>query len=489
VSALGPAQRAEALRRAPREEWDVAVVGGGVTGAGVALDAASRGLRTILLERGDLASGTSSRSGRTLHGGLRYLEQGNLRLVRDAARERDLAVSRLCPRLCRPTRFLVPLTRPVIDRAYLGAGVALYDLLARGPLPRHRHLSRRGALAACPELREDRVAGGLVYSDVIIDDARHTVAVARTAAAHGAAIVARAEVTALALTDPSRAAAARIAVSALDHESGAAFELRARVVINAAGPGAAAVQRLAGASPAPVRPSKGIHLVVPRERLAMTAGLMARAGDSVVVVRPSGNAWLIGTTDAAWDGEGEPVAAAEDVDELLASVNAWLRRPLTRADVAGVFAGIRPLVGGGEGATAALRRDHAVITGPDWLFTVAGGKYTTYRLMARDAVDAAARRLAVRAPSVTERIPLVDDPPPDGTPLAGAPEHTEAEILHAVSHEGALHLEDVLERRTRIATEHRDGGLAAARRVAELLGLEHELEDYRERVRTLRAGL
>jgi glycerol-3-phosphate dehydrogenase len=476
VSALGPAQRAEALRRAPRERWDVAVVGGGVTGAGVALDAAARGLRTILLERGDLASGTSSRSGRTLHGGLRYLEQGNLRLVRDAARERDLAVTTLCPWLCRPTRFLIPLTRRVVDRAYLGAGVALYDLLARGPLPRHRHLSRRGALAACAELRQDRVVGGLEYSDVIIDDARHTLALARTAAAHGAAILLQAAVTGL----------QEGVVAVLDNESGERLELRARVVVNAAGPGAAEVQRLAGVATAPVRPSKGIHLVVPRERLTMRGGLMARAGDSVVVVRPSGNAWLIGTTDAPWDGEGEPVATAEDVDELLAHVNAWLRRPLARADVAGVFAGIRPLVGEGAGATAALRRDHVVLPGPDWLLTVAGGKYTTYRLMARDAVDAAARRLGVGTPCTTEALPLVHDPAPPGPPLAGAPEHTEAEILHAVSHEGALHLEDVLERRTRIATEHRDGGLAAAPRVAELLGLEHELDAYRERVRVLR---
>jgi glycerol-3-phosphate dehydrogenase len=479
TGALGPAQRAEALRRAPREQWDVVVVGGGVTGAGVALDAAARGLRTILLERGDLASGTSSRSGRTLHGGLRYLEQGNLRLVRDAARERDLALRRLCPSLCRPTRFLVPLTRRVIDRTYLGAGVALYDALARGPLPRHRHLSRAGALAASPELRPDGLAGGIQYSDVIIDDARHTVAVARTAAAYGAAILS--QTAAVALREGS--------VSAADDESGERLELRARVVVNAAGPGAAEVQRLAGGRPAPVRPSKGIHLVVPRERLTMRGGLMARAGDSVVVVRPSGNAWLIGTTDAPFDGEGEPVATSDDVDELLAAVNAWLRRPLTRADVAGVFAGLRPLVGEGEGATAALRRDHAILRRPDWLLTVVGGKYTTYRLMARDAVDAAARRLGVATPSTTESIPLVDDGPQPGEPLAGAPEHTEGEILHAVSHEGAIHLEDVLERRTRIATEHRDGGLAAAPRVAELLGLEHELDAYRERVRALRAGL
>jgi glycerol-3-phosphate dehydrogenase len=495
------------------ETFDVIVIGGGVTGAGAALDAATRGLSVALLERGDLASGTSSRSGKSLHGGLRYLEQGNLSLVRQAAHERNLMVERLCPHLTRPTPFMFPLTHRVWERAYMGLGLTLYDRLggARGSIPRHRHLSKRDALRACPALRADRVVGALQYHDVVVDDARHTMIVARTAAHYGAAVATHVEVTGLA-----RVGTRVSGVRGHDRQSGEAVEIRGRSVINATGACAAQVQRLAGAKTVELRPSKGVHLVVPHDCFRSRVGLVTRAGDNVLVVRPWNLDWIIGTTDTPWHhASHEPVANAADVDFLLGAVNRWLRAPLARTDVLGVYAGIRPLIGVRVATTAALHRDHLVAPGPAGLFTIVGGKYTTYRLMARDVVDAAAaslgrsvglcvtdttpllgadgyaamweQRARLARPSgldterietllgrygalVDEMLELIRERPQLQAPLRGAPDRIEAEIVYAATHEGALHLDDVLERRTHIAIETHDRGLKAAPRIADLLG-------------------
>ena len=512
-SRLGPVDRLEALRRLTEQEFDIIVVGGGVTGAGTALDAASRGLSVALLEARDLAIGTSSRSGKTFHGGLRYLEQLNFSLVRQAAHERNLMVDRLCPHLTRPTPFLFPLTRRVVERPYVGAGVLLYDLLggARRTMPRHRHLTKTGALRELPALRPGRITGALQYYDAIFDDARHTMTVARTAARFGAQVATYLEVTGV-----LRAADRVIGVRASDHETGQEIDVRGRCVVSATGVWADHLQELAGKANVEVRPAKGVHIVVPRDRIRSQTGLIARTADSVLVIRPWGQFWLIGTTDTPWDhGRDDPAANSSDVDYLLEQVNSWLEPAISRDDIVGVYAGLRPLLKGDAESSAALSRDHAVLAGPDGMLTVVGGKYTTYRVMAEDAVDAAAKWLdRPPAPSCTQDTPLigadgwavlrhqvgrlsqesglppelierllgrygslVDDlfeliagRPELAEPIGGAPPYLQVEAVYAASHEGARHLDDVLVRRTHIAMETPDRGLAAAAQVAALVG-------------------
>ncbi|TQM13951.1 glycerol-3-phosphate dehydrogenase/oxidase [Pseudonocardia kunmingensis] len=545
---LSPAGRAGALAAARAHRFDVAVVGGGVTGAGVALDAAARGLSVVLLEAGDLASGTSSRSGKTVHGGLRYLEQLNFRLVAEALHERDLMVRTLAPHLVTPEPFLFPLTRRW-ERPYVGAGVLLYDLMAaagrtggRGGVPHHRHLSRRGVLREAPGLDPDVVTGALQYYDGRMDDARHTLAVARTAAAHGALVLSHAPVVDV-LREGPRVGGVRVE----DAMSGERFEVGASVVVNAAGVWAADVQAMAGAATFAVRPAKGVHLLVERSAFDSRTGILARAEDSVIILRRWFGHWLLGTTDTAWTGERRaPTVAREDVDYLLRNVNRYLARPLSRADVLGTFAGLRPLlapVARDAQTTSALSRDHAVIEEPAGMVTVVGGKYTTYRRMARDAVDAAGRALgADLPPTPTAQLPLVGaagwratgnrvvrlaaehgvgeehvrrmlhrygdeladvlapvrDDAALGRPLPGADDYLPVEFRRAVTHEGALTLADVLHRRTHLAIERPDAGLPAAPAVAALLApllgwdadrQAREVAAYRAEVERDRAGL
>jgi glycerol-3-phosphate dehydrogenase len=513
IARLGPEQRIQAIRQLAERTFDVVVVGGGVTGAGTALDAASRGLTVALLEARDLAGGTSSRSGKTFHGGLRYLQQLNFPLVRQAAHERNLMVDRLCPYLTWPTPFLFPLSHGVWERAYMGAGILLYDLLG-GARPAdmlgHRHLTKTRALYEMPSLRADRITGAVQYYDVIFDDARHTLMVARTAAQYGTVIGSRLEVTGM-LRDGGRVAG----VQAYDHETGQELEVHGRCAINASGAWADLVQQLAGEAQVEVRPAKGIHIIIPRDRIDSHTGFIAPTADSVLVVRPWWRYWILGTTDTPWDYErSDPVANASDINYLLAEVNKWVRTPLTGDDIVGVYAGVRPLLSGKGNSTAALSRDHVVLPGPAGLFTIVGGKYTTYRVMARDVMDAAARWLGTAVPSsVTARTPLLgttgwyvlrnqrqqlaiktgldleridhllgrygslvsepfdllDDRPELAEPIEGAPEYLQVEAVYAASHEGALHLDDVLTRRTHIAMETADSGLAAAGQVAQLV--------------------
>ena len=511
-SKLGPVERRGALREMSQQVFDLVVIGGGVTGAGVALDAATRGLRVALLEASDLASGTSSRSGKAFHGGLRYLRQLKFSLVRQAAHERNLMLEHLCPHLARPTPFLYPLAH-VWERITMGTGLVLYELLGgRRPrgVPRHRHLTKAGTLREAPALKADHLRGGLQFYDAIVDDARHTLAVARTAVRYGATVGTRLEVTGMLRAGPSIAG-----VEARDLETGERLSVRARCVVNATGAWADLVQRLAGESSLEVRPAKGIHIVVRGERISSHSAIIAPTPDSVLVVRPWGQFWIIGTTDTPWDHDrADPAANASDVDYLLTQANRWLRSPLRREDIIGVYAGVRPLLGGKGMTTAALSREHIVLEGPPGLFTVTGGKYTTYRVMARDAVDAVAGALGQAPPCVTAATPLVgadgwrtlceqreglahrtglslqqvdhllgrqgslieevlevlQERPELARPLDGAPSYLEVEVAYAASHEGALRLEDVMLRRTHIAMETPDRGLAAAERMAELMG-------------------
>src|SRR5690606_21387434 len=404
---LGPAEREAALDRMARETFDIVVVGGGVTGAGVALDAVTRGLSVALVEQRDFAAGTSSRSSKLFHGGLRYLEQLELGLVTEALHERNLMLNRLCPHLARPVTFLYPLTHRVWERAYVGAGIALYDVLAAfgaNPLPRHRHLSKRAARRRVPSLRDDVLTGAIASSAAQVDDARHTMSLVRTAHHHGAAVAASVQVVDL-LREDGRVTGVR----ARDVETGDEVDIRAHQTVNATGVWTDEIQDMAGGATLRVRASKGVHLVVPRDRIDAGAGLICRTPTSVLFVIPWGGFWLVGTTDTDWNLDlARPAASAADLDYLLGQANRWLRPALTHADIVGVYAGLRPLLHGESDTTSKLSREHAVTPVTPGLLSVAGGKYTTYRVMAADAVDAAVAAMGIDAPaSCTESVPLV----------------------------------------------------------------------------------
>ncbi|MEV0458382.1 glycerol-3-phosphate dehydrogenase/oxidase [Catellatospora methionotrophica] len=404
AGALSPERRAADLRRLRDEEFDVLVVGGGVTGVGAALDAASRGLRVALIEASDLAAGTSSRSSKLIHGGLRYLEQLEFPLVHEALRERGLLATRLAPHLVRPVPFLVPLpaetpgvagfAKRAWHRVYYGAGVALYDVFAglvgggRG-MPLHKHLSQHGARRLFPSLREQGLAGAIRYYDGQVDDARFVVTVARTAASLGAAVVTGVRAVGL-LRQARQVTGVRVSDGVEE------FDVRAKTVVAATGvwsddvsswlPDARVGFR--------VRASKGVHLVVPRSAITGEVGLILRTATSVLFVIPWGGHWIIGTTDTDWElDRAHPAATAKDIDYLLSHVNEVLDRPLRREDIEGVYAGLRPLLRGESDSTSALSREHAVVEPLLGLLLVAGGKFTTYRVMAQDVIDKAVRRL------------------------------------------------------------------------------------------------
>ena len=515
VAALSPAARTEAIAKMAERELDVLVVGGGVVGAGSALDAVARGLSTAVVEARDWASGTSSRSSKLVHGGLRYLEMLDFGLVREALTERGLLLDRIAPHLVRPVAFLYPL-RHHWERAYVGAGVALYDAMAytsgtsRG-LHRHRHLSRRQALREAPCLRADALTGAVQYWDAQEDDARFTLTLVRTAATFGALAASRVKVTGF-LRQGERVTGA----VATDLETGASLQVRAKQVINATGVWTDDTQALADTrGQFHIRASKGIHLVVPRDRLQSNSGIILRTEKSVLFVIPWGRHWIIGTTDTDWTlAKEHPAASSRDIDYLLDHVNSVLRSPLTREDVEGVYAGLRPLLTGESDSTSKLSREHVVGHPVPGLVVVAGGKFTTYRVMAADAVDEAARTLDTRVPeSCTADLPLagavgyralwnqrhalavsagihvarvehllnrygscihelldmIRADPSLAAPLPCADDYLAVEARYAATHEDARHLDDVLTRRTRISIEAWDRGVAAAVPVAALM--------------------
>ncbi|MFI8827432.1 glycerol-3-phosphate dehydrogenase/oxidase [Streptomyces sp. NPDC053431] len=538
TATLGPAERAEALATMAERELDVLVVGAGVVGAGTALDAVTRGLSTGLVEARDWASGTSSRSSKLIHGGLRYLEMLDFALVREALKERGLLLERLAPHLVKPVPFLYPLQHKGWERLYAGSGVALYDAMSvssghgRG-LPVHRHLSRGRALRVAPCLRKDALVGALQYYDAQMDDARFVTTLVRTAASYGAKVASRARVVGF-LREGERVVGARVQ----DVETGGEYEIRAHQIVNATGVWTDDTQALIGErGQFHVRASKGIHLVVPKDRIHSTTGLILRTEKSVLFVIPWGRHWIIGTTDTDWDlDKAHPAASSADIDYLLEHVNSVLATPLTRDDVQGVYAGLRPLLAGESDATSKLSREHTVAHPVPGLVVVAGGKYTTYRVMAQDAVDEAVHALDKRvAACVTEDTPLlgaegyralwnaragiaaraglhvarvehllnrygslteeildlVAADPALAAPLPAAEDYLKAEIVYAASHEGARHLDDVLTRRTRISIETFDRGTLSARECAELMApvlgwdarqIDKEVEHYEKRV-------
>jgi glycerol-3-phosphate dehydrogenase len=515
--ALSSQARADALRDMADGELDVLVVGGGVVGAGAALDAVTRGLRTGLVEARDWASGTSSRSSKLVHGGLRYLEMLDFALVHEALRERGLLRNKLAPHLVKPVPFLYPLTKRVRERPYIGSGIALYDGMALSSgnnqgFPLHRHLTRKGVLREAPGLRKDAMVGAIQYYDGQVDDARHTMMIARTAAQYGALIANRTRVK-----EFVREGERVIGAVLVDLESGTESTVRAKQVINATGVWTDETQELVNArGQFKVRASKGVHLVVPRDRIQSRTGMILRTEKSVLFIIPWGRHWIIGTTDTDWDlDKAHPAATSADIDYVLAHVNTVLNSPLTRADVQGVYAGLRPLLSGESESTSKLSREHVVGHPVPGLVVVAGGKYTTYRVMAKDAVDVAVDGLDGKVPaSTTENVPLVGaegyqalwnqrhvlaaqagihvdhvehllnrqgslvtelldmvrEDPELGKVLPHADDYLRVEVVYAATHEGARHLDDVLARRTRISIETYDRGTESAELVADLMG-------------------
>lgn len=499
--------RRAALEAMSASPLDVLVVGGGITGAGAALDATVRGLRVGLVEATDFAVGASSKSSKLIHGGLRYLEMGDIGLVREGLRERELLLTRIAPHLVRPVPFLWPLRGRGWERLYLGAGLVLYDTLGGArSVPRHRHLSRGGALRAAPALRRDALVGAVQFYDAAEDDARMVVMVARTAAAYGAFVATRARVVELLRRGDGVGGAVVV-----DPDSGERWEIEARSVTLAVGAWTDAVRELVAGSAdlsfaTAMQPSKGIHIVVPEDRIPMSTGVLLRTEKSVLFIIPTDAGWLIGDTDTPWPyGPDRVIANGSDIDYVLAKANSVLADPLGRSDVVGVFAGVRPLVGrAGVGDTTRLSRNHVIETPLRGLTTIAGGKYTTYRAMAADLIDAASRDLGPVAPSRTASVPLVGagsggdgagalasprlrrrygtlvselaelvaERPELAEPLPGGAGHLAAEVVHACRYEGALRLEDVLARRTRLAITTADRGMSAAAPAASLMAEE-----------------
>ena len=496
---------------------DVLVVGGGIVGCGAALDAATRGLRVGLIERDDIAVGTSSRSSRLIHGGLRYLEQYRFGLVREALRERSRLLH-LAPHLVTIEPLLFPLFgMPVVTRAFYQAGMTLYDVLgARRDGGWHRHLSVGQTVAMAPAIRREQLRGGLLFHDGVEDDARYTLAVARSAREDGATIVTRVRADAL-IEDGGRV----VGVRARDTLADADLEIRARVVIDATGVwGADPASPLSGGTTR-LLPSRGAHLVVPRSRIPSEVGLTIRVPGKVVFLVPWPHYWLVGTTDAPYAGPiDRPTAGDDEVDELLGAVNHVLDVGLTRDDVVGPYAGLRPLIAPSSGgaSTVTASREHRVVAEPNGLVRVSGGKYTTYRVMAEQTIDTAlgvlgepvrgrptgtvARRLVGAAdrgaldalaatlardgglvPEVTARlVSRHGTQAPDVLALGrelgllgslvDGEEHLEVEVAWAARHELALSIDDVLARRLRLVHQLPDRGASLAPRVAAILGTE-----------------
>ena len=493
--------REDAWARLGRTTFDVLVIGGGATGAGVARDAALRGLSTALVERDDFASGTSSRSSRLIHGGVRYLEYGHFHLVFEASRERR-TLMRIAPHLVRPLAFTWPVYAGArVPRWKLGAGLMLYDALAlfRNVAP-HRRLRAPEVLIAEPALGADGLVGGAQYYDAATDDARLTLATATAAAEAGAVVLNHAAVRAL-RRGPGGAVIGAVVQDAFGPR---ATQVAARVVVNAAGPWSDTIRRLdEPTAPKGVLGTKGVHIAVPAARVGNLGAvtLLSRVDGRVMFVLPAGDQTIIGTTDTATTATPDEVRATEaDIDYLLTSVNGCFpTAQLRRADVISAWAGIRPLIAvSAPVEPGSASREHAIERSASGVISVSGGKLTTYRSMAAETVDVVERALGREpTPSRTDVLPLpgggrtpdaspphlaraygdrwpavwalAEDDPDLTLPLSPGLPYIGAEAVYAARAEMACTLSDVLLRRTHIAFETRDAGRAAARVVAAIL--------------------
>ena len=517
-SQLTAESRTQALKSMVHEELDILVVGGGITGAGIALDAATRGLRTGIVEAGDWAAGTSAWSSKLVHGGLRYLYNLDFKLVTEALTERGLLLNKIAPHLVHAQPFLWPLKMPVIERAYSAIGIGMYDTLAflgsRGNkgVPSQRHFSKTGTKTVFPDIKDSAFSGAIQFYDARVDDARLVIDVIRTAAGYGAL------------------AASRTQVVGFTKDASGVWTEESESLANPN----AGLEVLA---------SKGIHIVVPRDRINATSGIFTKTEKSVLFIIPWQRYWIIGTTDTPYAEDRErPVATSKDIDYVLMQANKLIANPLTREDIIGTYTGLRPLlqpkVKDGAASTK-VSREHTVTEVAPGMSAIAGGKLTTYRVMAADAVDFALGEQAKQNPSVTATIGLVgadgyhaiaanraryaerygwdedrithllerygaqiedlgaliDADPSLGTPLAKAPQFLRADVVFAIRYEGALHLEDVLVRRVRLDLEQRDRGLAAADEILDIMRAElgwddkkvkEELNLYAARVAAMR---
>jgi glycerol-3-phosphate dehydrogenase len=500
--------RATMVRRLGEDTFDILVVGGGITGVGVALDAASRGYATALVERDDFGSGTSSKSSKLVHGGLRYLQQGDIRLVYEALHERQ-RLRRIAPHLVRVLPFMIPILtkggvmNPKISRA-LGWALWMYDLTGGWRIGRrHKRLGKEEAVAHLPTMDPERVASAYLYYDAQADDARLCATVARTAAAHGAVVVNRAPVTTLRRDGEGTW---QVTVGA----GAERIDVRARTVVNATGVWADEVRALdEGTYPGSIRPAKGIHLTVPWEKVRNDIAVVIpvpKDKRSLFVIPWAGFTY-VGTTDTDYDGPlDDPQCTKDDIDYVLRALNHTLTTGITAADVTATWAGLRPLVRTAtSGRTADLSRKHQVTTSGHGLISVTGGKLTTYRRMAVDAVDAAEAQLpGSHRRSKTKRLrllgaegftepegdsaqahllrrygteaaaveALIASDPALGEPLIAGLPYLRAEAVYAARHEMATTVDDVLSRRTRARLLDRRATSAAARTVAELLAPE-----------------
>jgi len=494
--------RADGVRRLAAESFDVVVIGGGITGVGCALDAASRGLRTALVERYDFASGTSSKSSKLVHGGLRYLQQREIRLVYEALAERQV-LRRIAPHLVRVQPFLLPVftSDGLINRRLaraLGTAMWMYDMtggLRIGKM--HRRISKDAAVAHMPTLRASRLASAYIYYDARADDARLTLTIAKTAAEHGAAVVNDAAVVGFDKDAAGRVQGVRVVVD------GDELLVRARTVVNATGVWSDNVRALdEDRHPNSIRPAKGVHITVPwaKVRNDIAAVIPVPKDRRSVFVVPWGDFTYIGTTDTDYDGPlDDPQCTPEDIAYLLRAINAAVTTPLTESDILGTWAGLRPLVkDAGSARTADLSRRHSVTTSASGVVTVTGGKLTTYRRMASDTIDTVGRAMGVKARSRTDRLPLsgaagwdaaavsshlsnrygsnsdairrlVQEHPELAGPIVPGLEYSKAEVVYAAREEMARSVDDVLARRTRARLLARDASAEAAAEVARLI--------------------
>ncbi len=513
-SQLNPEQRSNAIKSLFAEQFDVLVIGGGVTGVGAALDAASRGLKVALVEASDLASGTSSRSSKLIHGGLRYLEQYDFKLVRESLHERELMVSSLAPHLVKPLAFLYPLHNKVRERTYVGAGLALYEAL-RGfqrTLPGHRHINQKNIAEIAPSLRPDLVKGAIKYFDAQVDDARHTMMIARTAARHGAVIASGVRVESL-IREGKRV----IGVKARDVEGGKLITIRATTTVMCAGIWSDQLHNSFGLKAGyNVTMSKGVHIVLPKRAINSKAGVILKTSVSVLFLIPWANKWIVGTTDTPYTGDcAKPLAERSDIDYILNEANKILKPKLKASEIIGVYAGLRPLVANKtDSVTTKLSREHTVDLSAPGFVSIAGGKYTTYRVMGKDVIDVAVAKSSRKVPeSVTDKLPivgadgyfalmqqvdriagtsglsadvvthllnrygslisdlleLIDENPQLAKPLTKDLPYLKAEIYYAASHEGARTVDDVISRRTRLAFEAPNSAIELANDVATII--------------------
>ena len=511
-SALNKAQRDADIAALATENFDVVVIGGGVVGTGVALDAAARGLSVVLLESDDFAAGTSSRSSKLIHGGLRYLEQFDFKLVREALHEREMMITDQAPHLVKPLSFIYPLHKKYFDRIYVGAGLILYDLL-RGKLravPWHKHITFGEMRNEARSLNPEIVTGGLVYYDAQVDDARHTLMVARTAKDHGARIVTGATVTEIVRTGEQ--------ISGVIAEvDGAKVKVNSKVVIAAGGIWNEELYLNSGLTPGyKIKMSKGVHIILPKDAIDAKSGIIIKTAISVLFIIPWGDKWLLGTTDTAYEGDREtPLSDEADIDYILNEANKVLLPKIRRDQILSTYAGLRPLVSPAKNSsTTKISREHTVDHPLPGFVSIAGGKYTTYRVMAKDAVDAATKDLGGSIPkSSTKSIPLLGaagyknlvkqiaslaqsysvstacverllnrygslssdifqmihaDKEMAQEILPGAG-YIKAEVIYGVTHEGARSLVDLLARRLRMVMETSDHGVSIAEEVADLI--------------------